>query len=188
MSDELITRAKRAYGALDANTYGGSAESAALQRIGRENTFIRDARTLLPELVAEVERLRAGVPWMEHVEYQRAMKRERDGECICDTGPETGGPEEDCPWHGREYSYWVERSIDLDGQRDQLRAEVENLRADHERAVQDWADNDACVLADSQRLAAEVETLRAAIETIRNAAKSGDWLDILAVIERTEQP
>lgn len=31
------------------------------------------------------------------------------GGCLCDTNPETtGGPEEDCPQHGRPYSYWVE--------------------------------------------------------------------------------
>ncbi len=60
------------------------------------------------EMVAEIERLRAGGPWVEHVERDRAMKRERDGECICDTGPETGGPDEFCPWHGRRYSELVE--------------------------------------------------------------------------------
>lgn len=54
--------------------------------------------------LAEVERLRVGGPWVEHVERMEAMKRTRDGECICDTSPETGGPEEFCPWHGRPYS------------------------------------------------------------------------------------
>jgi hypothetical protein len=65
-----------------------------------------DAAT--PELIAEIERLRAGGAWVEHVERQRAMKRERDGECICNTGPDTEGPDEFCPWHGRRYSELVE--------------------------------------------------------------------------------
>lgn len=65
--------------------------------------FIAAARTLVPELVAEVERLRAAGPWVEHLEHERAMKRERDGECICDRGPESDGPDEFCPWHGRPY-------------------------------------------------------------------------------------
>lgn len=53
----------------------------------------------------------------------------RDGGCICDSGPESAGPEEDCPWHGREYAYWVELTHDLTGQRDEALAEVERLRA-----------------------------------------------------------
>lgn len=31
--------------------------------------------------------------------------------CTCNTGPSTDGPEEDCPQHGRPYSYWVEAAI-----------------------------------------------------------------------------
>lgn len=59
MSD-VVERAKAALKTLDAETYGGSAESGALRRIARENQFIAQARTLVPELVAEVERLREG--------------------------------------------------------------------------------------------------------------------------------
>ncbi|AID58866.1 hypothetical protein PBI_GAIA_46 [Mycobacterium phage Gaia] len=64
---------------------------------------------VIADTAEEIDRLRAGGPWVEHVERQRAMKRERDGDCICDTNPETtNGPEETCPWHGREYRYWVD--------------------------------------------------------------------------------
>lgn len=70
--------------------------------------FIADAPGLVRELVAEVERLRTTGPWMEQVEYVRAMKRERDGECICNTGPEIDGPDECCPWHGRSYNELLE--------------------------------------------------------------------------------
>ncbi|OBF14430.1 hypothetical protein [Mycolicibacterium conceptionense] len=76
---------------------------------------------LVPELVAEVEQLRAGGPWVEHVERQRAMKLQRDGECICDNGPDTSGPDEFCPWHGREYRYLVDELV-------RQSAEVERLR------------------------------------------------------------
>jgi hypothetical protein len=35
---------------------------------------------------------------------------ERDGACICDYNPSTtDGPQEDCPFHGRPYAYWIER-------------------------------------------------------------------------------
>lgn len=35
---------------------------------------------------------------------------ERDGTCICDYNPDTtDGPQEDCPFHGRPYAYWIER-------------------------------------------------------------------------------
>lgn len=39
---------------------------------------------------------------------------ERDGPCTCDYNPETtGGPEEDCPFHGRPYAEWVDRADTL---------------------------------------------------------------------------
>lgn len=39
---------------------------------------------------------------------------ERDGACICDYNPETtDGPQEDCPFHGRPYAYWIERGDEL---------------------------------------------------------------------------
>lgn len=80
-------------------------------------------RPLVSGLVAEVKRLREGGPWVEHVERQKAMQRERDGDCICDGNPATtSGPEEDCPWHGRPYRYWVEGL-------EQKSAEVERLQA-----------------------------------------------------------
>lgn len=41
-------------------------------------------------------------------------RSDRDGPCICDYNPDTtDGPEEDCPFHGRPYGYWVERGDDL---------------------------------------------------------------------------
>ncbi|MEW2483611.1 hypothetical protein AB0876_28895 [Mycobacterium sp. NPDC049093] len=60
--------------------------------------FIAQARTLVPELVAEVERL-----------------RERLGTCLCDHDPESPlyGPSEECPQHGRPYAEWVLRGDDL---------------------------------------------------------------------------
>lgn len=83
---------------------------------------IEDIVGVVPELVAEVERLRAGGPWVEHVERMNAMKRQRDGECICDGNPATTyGPDEFCPWHGRSYNELVER---LESQA----AEVERLQ------------------------------------------------------------
>lgn len=83
--------------------------------------------TELARLQAEVEQLRAGGAWVEHVERQRAMKRERDGECICNNGPDTEGPDEFCPWHGRRYNELVEG---LESQA----AEVERLHTELSRA------------------------------------------------------
>lgn len=97
-----------------------------------DRAFIAAARSLVPELVAEVEELRAAGPWTQHVERIRAMKQQRDGECICDGNPSTtNGPEEDCPWHGREYSYWVERSAEVEklrGGLDEMRAAMAGMR------------------------------------------------------------
>jgi hypothetical protein len=52
----------------------------------------------------------------------------RDEPCICKPPPITEGPEEDCPRHGRPYSYWVEgvsvlgaRVGDLTRERDEAR-------------------------------------------------------------------
>ena len=38
--------------AVNSSTYGGSAESGALQRIAQENNFIRTARQLVPDLIS----------------------------------------------------------------------------------------------------------------------------------------
>ncbi len=88
------------------------------------------ARTLVPELrdalvaaKARIAELETTGPWMEHVERQRAMKRERDGECICNTGPDTEGPDEECPWHGREYRYWVDALVAAHADNERLRGE-----------------------------------------------------------------
>lgn len=84
-------------------TYDGEVWRPYEQRLA-DAEFIAAARTLVPELVAEVERLRAGGPWVEHVERMESMKRHRDGDCICDRNPETSdGPDEFCPWDGRPY-------------------------------------------------------------------------------------
>lgn len=111
--------------------------------------FIAAAPQLVADLADEVERLRAGGPWVEYVERQRAMQRERDGECICDGNPETtNGPEEDCPWHGREYRYWVDGCDRLGRQKAILAEQLQNIaRAislpvgrDHDKAVAELAD------------------------------------------------
>lgn len=68
------------------------------------------ARGLLPELRAEVEQLRAGGPWVEHVETVRALQQSHHGGCICDCNPgTTNGPEEYCSHHGRPYYEVVDR-------------------------------------------------------------------------------
>jgi hypothetical protein len=56
---------------------------------------------------------------------------ERDGACICDYNPSsTDGPQEDCPFHGRPYVYWIERG---DALAERLRA-VETLLDEWEAA------------------------------------------------------
>ena len=69
--------------------------------------FIAQARTLVPELVAEVERLRG-----------------RLGDCLCVHDPESPlfGPSEQCPQHGRPYADWVNRG-------DVLAERIERVRA-----------------------------------------------------------
>lgn len=54
---------------------------------------------------------------------------ERDGACICDYDPATtDGPQEDCPFHGRPYSYWIERGDTLADERDELRCQLAATR------------------------------------------------------------
>lgn len=107
------------YGNLHAGVPG---EHPPLGKIygGPNAAFVAAARSLVPELVAEVERLRL------RVRDERAVAdqiRRRDGDCICDHNPETtSGPDEFCPWHGRPYRELVEG---LESQGDQ----IERLRA-----------------------------------------------------------
>lgn len=62
------------------------------------------------EANAEVERLREGGPWVEHVETVRALQQSHHGGCICDRNPETtNGPDEFCSHHGRPYYEAVDR-------------------------------------------------------------------------------
>lgn len=69
-------------------------------------------------LDAEIERLRAGGPWVEHVETVRALQESHHGGCICDCNPDTtNGPEEFCSHHGRPYY----EAVDL------LTAEIQRL-------------------------------------------------------------
>jgi hypothetical protein len=101
LSTDVVARAKAALEKLRQEC-ANSDDTLAL----RLALAIDDIATLVPELVAEVERLRAGGPWVERM---NAMKRERDGGCICDCNPETtDGPDEFCPWHGRTYRELVE--------------------------------------------------------------------------------
>lgn len=65
------------------------------------------------------------------------LEQERDeavaklGPCHCDGNPATtNGPEEDCPQHGRPYSYWVEGCQTLAAREAGLRDERDKARAD----------------------------------------------------------
>jgi hypothetical protein len=78
---------------------------------------VENPKALIREAIAEIKKLRAGGAWNEHVQYQLAMKRQRDGECICNTGPDTDGPDEFYPWHGRRYTELVDIIV---GQQAQL--------------------------------------------------------------------
>jgi hypothetical protein len=62
--------------------------------------------------------------WVEYVERMKAMKRERDGECVCNTGPDTDGPDEFCPWHGRPYPELVDRLTSQAAEIAQLREQL----------------------------------------------------------------
>lgn len=89
MSDDVLARAKASRG-----EYLSAIETEQL---------IEDLIALAESQAGTIKELRAGGAWVEHIERERAMKRERDGECICNRGPDTEGPDEFCPWHGRPY-------------------------------------------------------------------------------------
>jgi hypothetical protein len=57
-----------------------------------------------------VARQRPTAPPEDRVSGSGRPSNDRDGACICDYNPATtDGPQEDCPFHGRLYAYWVKR-------------------------------------------------------------------------------
>lgn len=58
---------------------------------------------------------------------------ERDGACICNYGPDTEGPDECCPFHGRPYAYWVERGDVLQRRAEVAEAAIDRVRRRHPR-------------------------------------------------------
>jgi hypothetical protein len=109
VSDDVVSRAREA---LDRNPcLCGDPEC------NRPNP--RDLQRLIPELIAEVQRLR-------RLDDER---RNRDGDCVCDRGPESDGPEENCPWHGRPYLYWVDGCASKASEAEKLREQRDIARA-----------------------------------------------------------
>lgn len=52
--------------------------------------------------------------WLRELILTMLGKDALEGRCVCGTTYETyEGPEEDCPIHGREYSWWVEATQQL---------------------------------------------------------------------------
>ena len=70
-----------------------------------------DYYALLQKAKAELEQAKATIDtqvelvrtWALEVDRLKS-EVERHGECICNTGPGTDGPEEFCPRHGRPYN------------------------------------------------------------------------------------
>lgn len=124
ITDDMIARGQRIAEVVNAQKRADDLCKAFLNDAEAELTDAdddREARAELEirvaELTEELREVRAGGAWVEHVERQKAMKRERDGDCICNTGPDSDGPDEYCPWHGRPYSELldalVQKSEDL---------------------------------------------------------------------------
>lgn len=80
------------------------------------------------------------------------------GDCICNTGPDTEGPDEFCPRHGRPTEEWIERAATEARRASVLFDEVQRLKADH---------------AEQVRMAVEDTRVRSlpADETIRRTAR-----------------
>lgn len=110
--DDMLRRADRA-----AEGLGSSAERfadalaaarAELAEVREELAAQEERAEVWKASVGEVERMLAEVKakYNHLVEQLRKAEQERDrhGECICNTGPDTDGPDEFCPRHGRPYS------------------------------------------------------------------------------------
>lgn len=106
----------------------------------------------------EIERLRAGGPWVEHVETLRALQESHHGGCICDCNPgTTNGPEEFCSHHGRPYYEAVDR----------LSAEIERLDAER-RAFTDTLGYGDGVTEPAAELADLVDRIKEAFSEARD--------------------
>lgn len=68
---------------------------------------------------------------------EAAPEPEERSACHCTSGPDYDGPQEDCPQHGRPYSYWVMRADAMGMKVAQLEAQqVAYLTPDEHEAVQ----------------------------------------------------
>lgn len=65
----------------------------------------------------------------------------KDAKCSCDIGPNTTGPEEDCPIHGRAYWDWIEYGERMQARATAAEAQVAELLALLAEFVHD---NDDC--------------------------------------------
>lgn len=74
-----------------------------------------------------------------------------DAWCICNTGPNTDGPDETCSVHGRTYAEWIERGNLLQTRLDAADARIAELEAIAERNGVRWC---ACSRAARARDAA----------------------------------
>ena len=64
----------------------------------------------------------------------------RDEPCTCKPPPITEGPEEDCPRHGRPYSYWVEGVSELGARVGDLTRERDRWREKAQESGKAYAD------------------------------------------------
>lgn len=122
---------------------------------------------------AENARLRAQQE-LDFIGRMEAMRRHRDGECICDLSPESGGPEEFCPWDGRPYREVVELLHNMAAKHNEAESEVERLRAQVARVRelcpewlaqrQDWETNTEAGMATINTLSECAMELDAALD------------------------
>lgn len=60
-------------------------------RLFEQGGTVENPKLILRQAIAEIEE-----------------QRRRNGQCFCNAGPDTDGPDEFCPWHGRTYAQLLE--------------------------------------------------------------------------------
>jgi hypothetical protein len=159
-----------------------------------------DHAGVIGSVIRERDDARAEVEWLRAERDYWRGGMDRHGACRCDTNPSTtSGPEEDCPHHGRDYSYWVEGAEHLADENARLRAKVarakdlarecQGLVGRYTRAVGENGDRVADLLSeDTYRIGTELlaaladegddeefcPTCRAGLESSEHREKCGD--------------
>lgn len=130
---------------------------ALLDLVDTHAKAVRNASGNYLRVLGECDRLAKQLATRNEQAVQHEINQivERIGPCHCNTNPDTTeGPEEDCPQHGRPYSYWVSTVETLTNQLEEKAGALKLIR-DTLRQLR------AETATERDHLAAQIEAVRA---------------------------